>query len=424
MRKIFIVPVISVMTLVGCCEGGFSKRNNQLKNSEKIFKTGIEVLQHTEFESLKGKRVGLITNPTGVNKQLESTIDIMHQHKNVNLTALFGPEHGVRGNFSAGDHVGNNIDENTGIPVFSLYGKDKKPSAEAMDLVDVIVYDIQDIGIRSYTYISTLGKAMEVAADFNKEVVVLDRPNPLGGERVEGALVDSGFVSFVSQFKIPYIYGLTCGELALLLNNEKMLNNGKQCKLHVVEMEGWKRSMTFDETGLSWVPSSPHVPNWEAAFYYGATGIIGEIDPNLIGIGYTLPFQTLVTNAIPAKQLADTMNKLELPGVIFRPIYLKPYYMAKKGHELEGVQIHITDFKTVNLTDIQFLFLQEAHKLDTNYNLFMGKEDRFRMFDYVCGSDIYRESLQENFNWELLKESWNKDVLTFKKLSEQYYLYE
>ena len=210
--------------------------------------TGIEVLAGRNFDVLQGKRVGLVTNPTGVDRSLRSTVDILHEH--VNLVALFGPEHGVRGDYSAGDHVGDQVDEQTGIPVFSLYGSNRKPGPEALDLVDILVYDIQDIGVRSYTYISTMGLVMEAAAEADKEVLILDRPNPLGGIRVEGPLVEDGYHSFVSQYSIPYIYGLTCGELALMLNGEGMLDNGRRCRLQVVNMEGWHRDMTFGETGL------------------------------------------------------------------------------------------------------------------------------------------------------------------------------
>ena len=383
--------------------------------------TGIEVLAGRNFDLLKGKRVGLLTNPTGVDGSLRSTIDILHA--NVNLTALFGPEHGVRGNYSAGDHVGDQVDEQTGIPVFSLYGASRKPSQEALELVDVLVYDIQDIGTRSYTYISTMGLVMEAAAEMDKEVLILDRPNPLGGIRVEGPLVEEGFHSFVSQYSIPYVYGLTCGELALMLNGEGMLKDGMRCKLQVVPMEGWHREMTFGETGLPWVPTSPHIPDYHTALFYPATGIIGELDPNMIGIGYTLPFQVLVTEHIDALQLTDAMNALEIEGVVFRPIWFKPYYMAKKGTPLQGVQIHLSDPVRAPLTSIQFCFLQEAHKLDPAFNPFEGKEDRYRMFDMVSGSDRMRSSLVNSFSFEDLQEYWNRDTDRFRKRSLPYYLY-
>ena len=385
-------------------------------------KTGIEVLRERDFDLLKGKRVGLITNPTGVDSHLRSTIDILHA--NVRLTALFGPEHGVRGDFSAGDHVGDQVDNRTGIPVYSLYGKNRKPDPETLKEVDVIVYDIQDVGVRSYTYICTMGLVMEAAAELDKEVVILDRPNPLGGHRVEGPLVEDGFHSFISQYKIPYIYGLTCGELALFLNGEGMLEEGKQCQLTVVPMKGWSREMTFDRTGLQWVPTSPHIPDYKAALCYPATGIIGELDPNMIGIGYTLPFQTLVTESIDAGQLADSLNALGLEGVVFRPIHLKPYYMPKKGIPLQGVQIHLVDPGQVVLTEIQFWFLQEARKIDPDFDVFSGKENRYRMFDYGCGSDHLRNSMMENYNFEKLRAYWTGESESFRIRSGKYYLYK
>ncbi|MCK4990364.1 MAG: DUF1343 domain-containing protein [Bacteroidales bacterium] len=393
-----------------------------LLGAQSQVKTGIEVMADRGFEVLKGKRVGLVTNPTGVDGSLRSTIDILHA--NVKLTALYGPEHGVRGDFSAGDHVEDQVDTQTGIPVYSLYGSNRKPSKESLAYVDVLVYDIQDIGVRSYTYISTMGLVMEAAAEMDKEVIVLDRPNPLGGVRIEGPLVEDGFHSFVSQYSIPYVYGLTCGELALMLNGEGMLEGGKQCKLQVVPMEGWKREMTFGECGLPWVPTSPHIPDYRTAYFYPATGIIGELDPNMIGIGYTLPFQLLATENIDALQLAHAMNALQIDGVEFRPIWFKPYYMAKKGTPLQGVQIHLTDPLRAPLTSIQFWFLQEAHKLDPAFDPFKGKEDRYRMFDMVCGSDHLRTSIMRNFNFEDMLEYWNRDTEQFRERSIPYYLYK
>lgn len=384
--------------------------------------TGLEVLAGRDFDLLRGKRVGLVTNPTGVDRSLRSTIDILHEH--VNLTALFGPEHGVRGNYSAGDHVGDQVDEQTGIPVFSLYGSNRKPAREALELVDVLVYDIQDIGVRSYTYISTMGLVMEAAAEMDKEVLVLDRPNPLGGIRVEGPLVEEGYFSFVSQYSIPYVYGLTCGELALMLNGEGMLADGKKCRLQVVPMQGWKREMTFGETGLPWVPTSPHIPDYSTACFYAATGIIGELDPNMIGIGYTLPFKVLAGENIDAPELASAMNALQIEGVDFRPIWFKPYYMDKKGIPLQGVQIYLNDPVRAPLTTIQFWFLQEAHKLDPAFNPFEGKEDRYRMFDMVCGSDRLRSTLMESFSFAELQEYWNRDAGRFRETSQTYYLYK
>lgn len=384
-------------------------------------KTGIDVLQERGFDLLQGKRVGLVTNPTGVDATLRSTIDILHQH--VNLTALFGPEHGVRGDFSAGDHVGDMVDERTGVTVFSLYGDHRKPGAREMEMVDVIVYDVQDIGVRSYTFISTLGLVMEAAAEHDREVVVLDRPNPLGGKRIEGPVVEEGYFSFISQYPIPYIYGLTCGELALFLNGEGMLEGGRRCRLTVVEMEGWKRGMTFGDTGLEWVPTSPHIPDPVSALCNPATGIIGELDGSMIGIGYTLPFRTLVTPNIDAQRLSDSMNALRLEGVTFRPIHYRPYYGQRKGEELQGVQLHITDPAMAALTPIQFLFLQEAHRIDPAFNPFAGREERYRMFDLACGSDRFRKAMMADFDFEKIRQTWTGEPERFRSQSSKYYLY-
>ncbi len=383
--------------------------------------TGIEVLRNMDFAALKGKRVGLVTNPSGVDASLRSTVDVLNAH--VNLLALFGPEHGVRGNFSAGDHVADAIDPATGVPVYSLYGANRKPSQESLEGLDVLVYDIQDLGVRSYTYISTLGLVMEAAAEAGIEVMVLDRPNPLGGVRVEGPLVEEGYFSFVSAFAIPYIYGLTPGELARMLNEEGMLNNGLKCKLTVVPMEGWRRDMVFGETGLPWVPTSPHLPDSRTAFFYPATGIIGELDGGMIGIGYTLPFGVLATTDIDALALAKAMNALELEGVAFRPIWFKPYYGSRKGQAMQGVQLHITNPHTASLTAIQFYFLQEARRLNPAFNPFEGKQNRYAMFDKVCGSATLREHMMKQADFGSLADWWQKDAASFKEKSTKYYLY-
>ena len=232
-RIILLITIIFISSI-------YSFGNNQ------IVKTGIEVLKDNNFDILQGKRVGLITNPTGVDSELRSTIDILFEAKNVNLVALFGPEHGVRGDVYAGDKVQSSTDTKTGLPIYSIYGKNRKPTKEMLSNIDVLVYDIQDIGCRSYTFISTMGLAMIASAESDIEFIVLDRPNPLGGEKIEGNLVEDQFISFVSQFKIPYLYAQTPGELALMLNEENML--GIKCKLKVVKMQGWKRDMIWADT--------------------------------------------------------------------------------------------------------------------------------------------------------------------------------
>lgn len=307
-------------------------------------KPGIETLRKSGFEALKGKRVGLITNPTGVDNSLKATIDILNEAPGVQLVALFAPEHGVRGDITAGATVGNTTDPATGVKVYSLYGATKKPTPAMLDGIDALVYDIQDNGCRSYTFISTMAMAMEQCARLGKEFVVLDRPNPLGGNKVEGLCTDPDDISFVGYLPIPYIYGLTPGELARMIVGEKMLKTEKPLKITVIPMEGWERDMLFEDTAMPWVLPSPHLPTPQTAIYYPATGIAGELDYISIGVGYTLPFRTFAAPWIDATRLADRLNSMDIPGVAFRPIHYKPYYGFKRGENLQGVELYVTDY--------------------------------------------------------------------------------
>lgn len=386
--------------------------------------TGLEVLRESGFAELKGKRAGLITNPTGVDHELRSGVDILFRAPGVRLAALYGPEHGVRGEYSAGEIIGSAYDPSTGLRVYSLYGSTRKPTKEMLEGIDVLVYDIQDIGSRSYTYISTLGLAMEAAAENNIPFIVLDRPNPLGGARIEGPLVEPGFVSFVSQYPIPYVHGLTTGELAMLLNGEGLLANGLKCDLKVIRMKGWKREMSFSETGLPWVPSSPHIPNALTCLLYPATGIMGELYVASIGVGYTTPFQTFATEWIDADSLANNLNELGLPGIRFRPVHYKPYYSVSLGKMVHGVQIHITDEKAAQLSLIQFYILQEIHKLWPDKDLFgMCDPSRLDMFDKVCGSDRIRKEFTRAYRVESILDLWNGPANDFKAKARKYFLY-
>ena len=389
-----------------------------------VTKPGIETLRDSGFAQLNGKRVGLITNPTGVDNNLKSTVDILHEAAGVNLVALFGPEHGVRGDVHAGDTVGNSVDAATGVKVYSLYGKTYKPTKEMLKDIDVLIYDIQDNGCRSYTFISTMGVAMEACAENNVEFMVLDRPNPVSGTKVEGCLVEDEWISFVSKFKIPYLYGLTPGELAMLLNEEGMLPGGKKCRLTVIPMKGWTRDMTFEQIGMPWVLPSPHVPQAVSSLYYPATGILGELGYVNIGVGYTLPFQMIAAEWIKAEELSKAMNDLHLPGLRFRPIHVKPFYSVGKGVNLQGVQIYITDKDAANLSLVQFYVMQEMARLYPEHKTFdHANQKRYNMFDKVSGSNFIREEFSKRHRVEDIIEYWNKDVDAFKRLSSKYYIY-
>lgn len=390
-------------------------------------KPGIEVLRDMDFAPLQGKRVGLVTNPSGIDNNLKSTVDILNEAPGVKLVALYGPEHGVRGNAHAGDAVGDEVDSKTGIKMYSLFGKTHKPTPEMLRDIDVLVYDIQDIGCRSYTFYATMGVCMEACAENGKEFMVLDRPNPLGGNKVEGNLVEDGYYSFVSKYKIPYIYGLTPGELATFLNEEGGYIKGK-AKLTVIPMQGWTRDMKFRDTGMPWVLPSPQVPTPESAFFYPLSGILGELYIFNTGIGYTLPFQLFCATWADADRVADAMNALNLPGLKFRPINIKPFFATsvdvnQEKKEVHGVQTYITDVDAANLTLTQFYFLQVMHELYPDVKIFEQNPKRYAMFDKVCGTGKIRELFTKRYKVEDMADYWNKDADAFRKLSSKYYLY-
>lgn len=389
-------------------------------------KPGVEVLRDRNFDILQGKRVGLITNPSGVDNTLKSTVDILSEAPGVRLTALYGPEHGVRGDVHAGDNVGNSVDAATGVPVYSIYGKYRKPTAEMLDDVDVLVYDIQDNGCRSFTFISTMGLAMQTCAELGKEFVVLDRPNPAGANKIEGCIVEDICFSFVSQFPIPYLYGLTPGELANYLNEEGLLPGGVKARLTVVPMEGYDRKMSFADTGMPWVLPSPHQPNAESALYYPATGILGELYYVSIGVGYTMPFKLVAADWVDAAELNRRLNALEIPGVMFRPIHIKPFYSTGKGENLQGVEIYVTDAEAAPLTLVQFYVMQELAAMYPDRRVMDTPEaaKRFGMFDKVTGSKQIRRLFTKRHSVADMAPYWNKDVEPFRAASSKYHLYK
>lgn len=390
---------------------------------------GIEVLRDSGFEGLQGRRVGLVTNPSGVDCDLRSTIDILAEAPGVNLVALYAPEHGVRGDIYAGGKVESGRDDHTGLPVHSLYGSTRQPTKEMLKGVDIIVYDIQDVGTRSYTFISTLGLVMRTCAEMGIPVMVLDRPNPLGGLKIEGPLVRDGFHSFVSQYKIPYVYGLTVGELAVLINEEG-LNRGQngrseplKCKLTVIPMEGWTRDMLFEDTGLPWVLPSPNIPYPENAIGYPSAGLCGELYDYLnIGIGYTMPFGTFAEEWIDADRLKAKLDGYNLPGVAWRTIHYKPISGRLNGKLIHGVQYYYTDYEAADITLTQFYVMQAVYEL-YGKNPFTGAGDRLAMFNKVCGSDYVSVNFGRTMKVSSIAAYWTADVDAFRKLARKYQMY-
>ena len=389
-------------------------------------KTGIEVLKERHFDILVGKRVALITNPTGITSNFQSTIDILYSASGVRLVALLSPEHGIRGDVPAGKEANNGFDVVTGLPVYSLYGRTRKPTEEMLDSVDVIVYDIQDIGVRSYTYISTLGLAMEAAAERKIPFVVLDRPNPLTGVRVEGTMLNPSFKSFIGAYPIPYVYGMTVGELARMINCEKWLGDGAlTCELTVIPMEGWHRSMWWDETGLPWVPTSPHIPHSFTPMYYVMTGLLGELGTANQGVGYTLPFELVGAPWINGTVLARYLNSLSIPGVQFRPMTYTPFYMDTTGILYRGVQIHVMNRDEVSFTRVQLSVLHALVTLFPDYDIFIrARPEKLLAFDKAIGSDSIRRALQNGTSIEYLLKTIDQQCSAFCKQRQRYLLYK
>ena len=395
-----------------------------------VVKPGIEVLVERDFEGLKGKRVGLVTNPSGVDHLLRPTIDILYEAPEVELVALFAPEHGVRGDVYAGGKVADYTDPATGLPVHSLYGSQREPTDAMLQGIDVMVYDIQDVGVRSYTFISTLGLVMRACARLGIEVMVLDRPNPLGGLKVEGPLVEPGFFSFVSQYAIPYVYGLTVGELAVMINEEG-LNRGQKgdlepltCRLTVIPMQGWRRSMLYADTRLPWILPSPNIPSCRTAICYPSSGITGEFYGYLnIGIGYNIPFETFAAEWIDADALKARLDSYQISGVAFRTIHYKPFYGGARDKLIHGVQFFYTDYLSATLSLTQFYVMQAVQELYPDHNPFLTQE-RTRMFDLICGTDYVRTVFGKRLRVEDILDRWTRDVKGFEARSKKYHLYQ
>ena len=386
-------------------------------------KLGNEVLAVEQFKVLQGKRIGLITNPSGVNRHLDATVDVLRAAPGVKLAALFGPEHGIYGDVPAGDKVDNRVDARTSLPVYSLYGKTHKPTPEMLQGLGALVYDLQDTGCRSYTFIGTMGVAMEACGEAGLEFIVLDRPDPLGGERIEGPMLEEQFRSLVSRWNVPYVYGLTSGELARMINGEGWIK--KPCRLTVVPMKGWKRSMVWQDTGLPWVPTSPHVPHGESSLFLVATGILGELESVSTGIGYTLPFECVAAPGLDPHKLAEALNGYRLRGVEFRPITYKPYYFTFSNQVVSGVQIYLTEPDRAPLTAINFYALEALRKVG-NRDLFaeaVKAKRGFGMFDKVNGTDATRKALQAGTPASEIVASWKAGEEAFQKTRKKYLLY-
>jgi len=380
-------------------------------------KLGIERLLQEEKFLLTGKRVAIITNQTGVDSNLVRDIDRLKE-AGINLVKIFSPEHGLYGAVEAGKNVLSVKDEKTGLPVVSLYGSNRRPSREMLRGVDVLLFDIQDVGARFYTYISTMAYAMEGARDAGVKCVVLDRPNPLGGEKVEGPVLEGKWKSFIGLYPIPIRHGMTIGELARLFNEEF----GIGADLYVVPMEGWRRDMLFSDTGLVWVPTSPNVPTFSTAIVYPGMGLVGESGVVSVGIGTTLPFEVVGAPWVDEFELADFLNKQGLPGVRFRACRFTPKYGKFQNELCRGVQIHVVEPKIFSpvYTGITLLYaLRELYPVEFTLAFRMRQKN----FNHAAGTEKLAAALMEGKKPKEIIALWQEELSGFKKLRQKYLLY-
>ncbi len=369
---------------------------------------GIDVLQKNNFDLLRGKRVGLVTNQTGVNSAGVKTRLILR--KNVNLVALYTPEHGLDGVEKAGMEVRSRRDPLTGLTAYSLYGDTRKPTPQMLAGIDVLVFDMQDIGCRSYTYISTMGKCLQACAEQGKQFVVLDRPNPLGGNRVEGMGLDPKWTSFVGLFPVPYVHGLTMGELALMANAKGWM--GPKANLQVVKMRGWSRSVTWPMTGLRWVPTSPNIPLSMSPNYYVITGIVGGLADGLdLGLYSPKAFQILGAPWVTAGMLSYLRAKC--PGIAVDP------YATSSG---PGVIFHANPEGGGNLCAAALYTLAISNKLSHGGVFSKANGEMMNLFYKVYGSDTIRRDLATKKPDQIVA-SWQPFLAQFRAEREPYLLY-
>ena len=366
-----------------------------------------------------GKRVALLACPSSVDRELRSSLDIIQRHPAVNLVALFGPEHGIRGDAQAGAKVASAIDPLTKLPVHSLYGDTRQPTRAMLSNIDAIIIDLQGAGVRFYTFVATTLHVMEAAAEAGIPVIILDRPAPLNGRRVEGPVLEPAFTSFVGPAPLPIRYGMTLGELALMLNDA-----GISCDLHVIPLGNWRRSMWQDQTGLPFIPSSPNLPTLDAVTIYpGACLIEGS---NLSeGRGSTRPFEYIGAPWIKADALAAQLNALKLAGLRFRPVYFAPTFSKHVGEVCGGVHVYVTDrdlFKPVSVMLHVLQTLKRAHPDDFGWRSAWAPGSH-QPIDLLWGSDRLRRHIDADQPVGELIESWQPALHEFKKRRRDYLLY-
>jgi len=416
-KSFFLVgPVALALIFLGSCEtkpeGNLSAAKAAQTGYRGPLLLGIDLLEKRGRDLLKGKRVGLITNHTSVNRRGTPTRLVLHRDSRVNLVALYTPEHGLDGKEKAAKHISNRRDPLTGLTAYSLYGPTRKPTPEMLRGVDVLMFDLQDIGSRSYTYVSTMIRAMEAAGENGVHFVVLDRPNPLSGQRINGPPIESRWISFVGQVPVPYCHGMTAGEIAQMANTKGW--NARRCQLTVVPMLGWKRNMTWENTGLRWVPTSPNIPKASSPRYYAATGIFGSLSGVDVGIGTSGPFEVAAGPGIDPNEFTRYLNSLGIPGVKFSPY--------RKGN-FGGSKVHIDRNAPADLAGLNLVFVDAVNRRIGSRNLFVrtsasGKD----IFHKVYGSTAMEGQLRGGNPGKVIQ-SWQSYHANFRQARQPFLIY-
>ncbi|MBS3818070.1 DUF1343 domain-containing protein [bacterium] len=435
-KSLPFIFIMGVLLWGNACQGDSTSFSSS--PGEKV-KPGVEVFLEKHLDLVKGKRVGLITNPTGVDSHLNTTIDLFYEHPGIQLAALYGPEHGVRGNAQAGEYVPFYIDQKYNLPVFSLYGQSRKPPPgmfeniddymrsfdteekgkippESMvEDVDVMVFDIQDVGTRIYTYAATMAYCMQACAEKGVEFIVLDRPNPINGLTMEGPVLEyPQYSSFVGLYPIPVRHGMTAGELARLFNEQFM---DKKVSLTVIPMKNWKRDMWYDETSLPWVIPSPNMPSLSTALVYPGQVFLEGTNVSE-GRGTTRPFELFGAPWIDGYELVQRLNDKELPGVKFREAWFTPVFSKYKKKLCGGAQIHVVERERFHPFRTTLHIIQTIRKMHP---------DRFQFhknyFDQIMGTSFIRKSLFQGLSIREIRKKYEKDLNEFSRLRKEYLLY-
>ena len=410
LRKILLL-LLCIVVLSGCMLTNAKKMD--VENSSSKVVLGIERVTEPEFSKLfKGKRLGLFTNQTGVDSMLRSSVDILRGQ--YNLSAIFVPEHGLYGAVTAGEKFNDSQYQN--IPVLSLYGASRRPSKEMLDKIDTMVVDIQDVGVRHYTYFSSLAYIMEACAKYNKEVVVLDRPNPLG-DKIQGPVLKPEYATFIGLYSIPLRHGFTIGEFARYINKEESIN----CQLEVVPMRNYRASMDWAATGLPWVQTSPRIPTAECAYLYCITGSLGNGNLS-VGIGTGKPFHFVGAPFMDAAQVKQALDAQRLPGIGFRAAVFTPEAGAYAGKLVHGVEIYVLDKEQANLAEAGYQILATLRQLYPDMLTF--KERGYGLKGYKIDTNLGESSARENLPAKEVFSRWDQETAAFGKKAKLYKLYQ